>query len=96
MKHLKPPIEVKKAMSFVRDFLKERGKEAQDLVVEFVKEQGVWKNAGREMEKQMFEALKAMITEKTGVKKVIIEEAERSEEKRASRALPGKPALVFV
>ncbi len=96
LKQLKPPIEVRKAMSFVREFLKERGKEAQDLVMEFVKEQGVWNNAGREMEKQMFESLKAMIAEKTGVKNVIIEEAEHSEEKRAPRALPGKPALVFV
>lgn len=95
LRRLKPPINVREAMSTVREFLKERGKEAQDIVMEFVKEQGVWKNARRELEIEMLEALKQMIVEKTGVKTVIIEEAERSKEKRASRALPGKPALVF-
>ncbi|HDD69268.1 MAG TPA: hypothetical protein ENG61_02795 [Candidatus Korarchaeota archaeon] len=65
------------------------------MVMEFVKAQGAWKNAGREMEMHMLEALRQMIAEKTGVRTVIIERAESTKEERASRALPGKPALVF-
>jgi len=95
LKQLKPPIDVKDAMSIARNFLKEKGKEARDLVMEFVKAQGAWKNAGREMEMHMLEALRQMIAEKTGVRTVIIERAESTKEERASRALPGKPALVF-
>ena len=94
LKELRPPIELKDAIGVLVDSLKEHGEEAKALAREFSKAQGVWKSTEKAVEVQMFECLARMISNKVGVE-VLIEEASRTDQPRASRAMPGKPALLF-
>lgn len=90
------PVALGKLMGQLKEYLRKYGKVAEAIAREIARREGKWPYSTREAEIEMLKTLRQMIIDRTGLEDVKIMEEEKATYDpmgKASRALPGKPAL---